>query len=43
VAVAAIIGVDAATVCDVIRWYLSGRAVKGTYPIELQFAFRRFG
>jgi hypothetical protein len=38
--VATIIGVDVATVRDVIR---HGRAVKGTYPIELQFTFRHFG
>jgi len=38
VAVAAIIGVDVAAVRYVIRWYRNGRAVKGTYPIELQFA-----
>ena len=36
VAVAAIIGVDVAAVRYVIRWYRNGRAVKGTYPIELQ-------
>ena len=31
------------TVRDVIRRCRHGRAVKGTYPMELQFAFRHFG
>ena len=35
--------VDAAAVPDVIRWYRTSRAVKGTYPIELQFTFQHFG
>jgi hypothetical protein len=43
VAVAATIGVDVAAVRDVIRRCRHGRAVKGTHPIELQFAFRHFG
>jgi hypothetical protein len=34
---------DAAAVPDVIGWYRNGRAVKGTYPIELQLAFQHFG
>jgi hypothetical protein len=43
VAVATIIGVDVAAVRDVIRRCRNGRAVKGTYANELQFAFRHFG
>jgi hypothetical protein len=43
VAVAATIGVDVAAVRNVIRGYRNGRAVKGTYPNELQLAFRHFG
>ena len=43
VAVATIIGVDVAAVRDVIRRCRNGRAVKGTYAADLQFAFRHFG
>ena len=43
VAVAATIGVDVAAVRDVIKWHRNGRAVRGTYPNELQLAFRHFG
>ena len=32
-----------AAVRDIIRRCRHGRAVKGTHPIELQFAFRHFG
>jgi hypothetical protein len=43
VAVAATIGVDVAAVRNLIKWYRNGRAVRGTYPNELQLAFRHFG
>jgi hypothetical protein len=43
VAVAAKIGVDVATVRDVIRRCRNGRAVKGTHATDLQLAFRHFG
>jgi len=43
VAVASTIGVDVAAVRDVIRQCRNGRAVKGTYANELQFAFQHFG
>jgi hypothetical protein len=42
VAVAATIGVDVAAVRNLIKWYRN-RAVRGTYPNELQLAFRHFG
>ena len=43
VVVAATIGVDVATVSDVIKRHRNGRPVKGTHPNELQLAFRHFG
>ena len=43
VVVAATIGVDVATVSDVIKRHRNGRPVEGTHPNELQLAFRHFG
>jgi hypothetical protein len=41
--VAATIGVDVATVSDVIKRHRNGRPVKGPHPQELQLTFRHFG
>lgn len=43
VTVASLVGVDVAAVRDVIKWQRGGRAVMGTHPHELEFAFRHFG